>query len=135
MESAYLIAETYKTSYKKLHVSEQQQVDCLYSNGCNGGWMMESFKHAMKKGFKPAKKYPYVGYAQNCQKKKGKYKISSYYYSNNQDCNDVKSFLMQQPITVTVDATRWYDIGERIFSYYRTSWGRLNHAVLLTGFQ
>lgn len=88
----------------------------------------------MKKGLKPAKRYPYVGYAQSCTKKKGKYKLSSYYYKTT-SCNDVKNFLMQQPLTVTVDASRWYDIGEDIFSYQPATWNNLNHAVLLTGFQ
>ena len=134
MESAYLI-DGVETSLST-HVSEQQQVDCVYDrSGCNGGFMTKSFSRAIDHGFKPAKRYPYVGYYQGCTKANGRYKLSSYRYLYLPTCDTVKAELQRQPLSVTVDASNWNLITDDIFPYEATTWGDLNHAVLLTGYQ
>ena len=133
MESAYLIKDSSKYDRKTIHVSEQQQVDCVdASAGCQGGWMHYSFKHAMTYGLTDGRNsYRYTGRDQQCRTKTGDFKLTNYIYEET-NCNDLLDNLRKQPVTVAVNADRWYDIGEEIFPYESNNKPRdLNHAVLL----
>ncbi|CAD8204614.1 unnamed protein product [Paramecium pentaurelia] len=60
-----------------VELSEQELVDCVKggeyeSDGCNGGFMFESFDYASKYGIAIKSEYTYVAVAQECQSKKTK---------------------------------------------------------------
>jgi hypothetical protein len=81
-------------------------------------------------GISPSVEYPYKGYPQSCQKTTGSFKISD--YKGIYDCNELVNTIRKQPVTVTVDATKWSFYQSGIYNGC-TSPPSLNHQVLLTG--
>ena len=78
MESGFLL---YKDGYSQsnLHISEQQQVDCVTrSYGCNGGFSESGYQYSVDNGLISGSAYPYTGSDHSCQKSGGQYKINSF---------------------------------------------------------
>ena len=135
IESNLLMYSDKEYSVNTLHLSEQQQVDCVtQSYGCDGGWSETSFEYAKQVGITRGSTYPYTGRNGNCGRNGGEYKISNYVHQN-MTCEQLKEELQYGPINVAVNADDWDRIGDSIFPYQSASWNQLNHAVSLVGFQ
>jgi len=117
--------------------SEQQLVDCSgsYGNyGCNGGLMDSAFRYARDIGMTTEAAYPYTsgnGNSGSCKKSCGYFKISGY--------NDVPAYndlqlaaaIVQQPVSVAVDANNFQFYSSGIFNYCSTN---LDHGILAVGY-
>ena len=72
IESGLLIYSDQQYSPNSLHVSEQQQVDCVTTSyGCDGGWSEHSLQYAQTNGLTSGQSYPYNGYDGHCKKTGG----------------------------------------------------------------
>ncbi|EAR80578.2 papain family cysteine protease, partial (macronuclear) [Tetrahymena thermophila SB210] len=94
--------------------SEQQLVDCVisangyYSQGCNGGFAVESLDYASKVGITTLDNYPYIAVQKNCNmtgtnngfKPKQWIQVPS-------TSNDLKRALNFSPVSVYVNAYNW----------------------------
>ena len=79
METAKLIYDPQHYSPSNIHVSEQQQVDCVHTSyGCEGGWSEDSFKVAISVGFTNGQAYQYTGTTGSCKRTGGEFKIYDY---------------------------------------------------------
>merc|ERR1719464_1500143 len=110
-------------------LSEQALVDCSgsYGNqGCNGGLMDNAFKFVKAKGIPAESSYPYTGRDGNCKSFTSQTKLSTF-----TDVTDLETALVQQPISVAVDANKWSPYKGGVFKCSgRVS---LDHGVLLVG--
>jgi len=110
-------------------LSEQALVDCSgsYGNqGCNGGLMDNAFKFVKAKGIPTESSYPYTAKDGSCKSFTSQTKLSSF-----TDVTDLETALVQQPISVAVDATKWSPYEGGVFKCSgRVS---LDHGVLLVG--
>ena len=95
---------------------------------CNGGLMDNAFKYIKDHGIVHEDEYPYVGVKQACKTDSGPLKISSYTDVNR--CADLSLSIINNPISVAVDATNWSSYKSGIFNNCST---RLNHGVTLVG--
>ena len=79
IETAKLIYDPEHYTTSNIHVSEQQQVDCVTTSyGCEGGWSEDSFKVATSVGFTNGQAYQYTGTTDNCKRRGGEFKIYDY---------------------------------------------------------
>jgi len=111
--------------------SESQLVDCSGSYGnqaCNGGLMDNAFKYVRDHGIVHEQDYPYVPKKNTCKIDKGDFKISG--FTDVKNCNALASAIVNQPISVAVDASNWSPYKSGVFNYCKTS---LIHGVTLTG--
>ena len=114
--------------------SEQQLVDCSTSEGnqgCNGGLHEYAFAYVESNGITTESAYPYEGVDGSCQVSGGAFKISSFVNIKAGDVDQLASAVVQQPVTVSVDASNWQFYSSGIFSDCETS---LDHEVLLVGY-
>jgi cathepsin L len=110
-------------------LSEQSLVDCSgsYGNqGCNGGLMDNAFKFIEAKGIPTEQSYPYTGRDGSCKSFTVSTKISTY-----KDTTALASDVVQQPISVAVDASKWSSY--RSGTYSCSGRVSLDHGVLLAG--
>jgi len=116
------------SSAKVTSLSEQALVDCSgsYGNqGCNGGLMDNAFKFVKAKGIPTESSYPYTAKDGTCKTFTSQTKLTSF-----TDVSDLETALLQQPISVAVDARKWspYSGG----SVFKCSGSvQLDHGVLL----
>jgi len=116
---------------QSVDLSEQQLVDCSSSygnHGCNGGWPSSALKYVIAKGLASQSEYPYKAKTNSCAKQGGNFKISS--QSSMTGCSGLQNGINSEPISVTVDASKWSSYRSGVFSTCGTS---INHAVLLVG--
>ena len=116
---------------KSVNLSEQQLVDCtrnMGNYGCNGGWPYNALKYIQTKGIATEEEYPYTARDGTCKKDGGDFKING--YSQAKSCGDMINSLNTEPLSVTVDASRWSSYRAGVFTNCGTS---INHAVLLVG--
>lgn len=119
------------TNKKLENFSESQLVDCSGSYGnqaCNGGLMDNAFKYVKDHGIVHEDEYPYVPKKNTCKIDQGPFKISG--FTDVRNCNDLASALVNQPVSVAVDASNWSPYKSGVFNNCRTS---LNHGVTLVG--
>ena len=112
-------------------LSEQQLVDCSgsYGNhGCNGGWPSKALQYVKDKGLASESEYPYTAHTQTCKKQGGSFKISG--QKSYSGCSGLTNGINSEPISVTVDASKWSSYKSGVFNNCGTS---INHAVLLVG--
>lgn len=136
-ESAAFIA-----GYTPLYsFSEQQLVDCATeegNQGCNGGWMTSAFEYVQKVGgLQQEASYPYAGVDQACNADPSKFappQISGIVEIKQGDCNGLKTALVQQPVTVAVDANLWSFYKSGIFNNQFCTTTQLNHGVTAIGY-
>eukprot|EP00825_Cyclidium_porcatum_P029766 TRINITY_DN316_c0_g3_i2.p1 TRINITY_DN316_c0_g3~~TRINITY_DN316_c0_g3_i2.p1 ORF type:complete len:311 (+),score=57.78 TRINITY_DN316_c0_g3_i2:94-1026(+) len=114
--------------------SEQQLVDCSSSygnDGCNGGLATQAYQYVIDNGIVTESEYPYVAEQQTCKINKGPFKISKITKVSANNCDDLKTALNQQPISVSVDASNWSFYSSGIFDNCGTD---TDHAVLAVGY-
>ena len=111
--------------------SVQQVIDCSYSytnNGCTNGRMDNTFSYIRDRGINTQASYPYVGYVQSCKSATGVFRIGG--YTNYSGCSYLASALVNQPVSVAVDANNFQNYVTGIFSNCGTN---LSLGALLVG--
>jgi C1A family cysteine protease len=114
--------------------SEQQLVDCSTSEGnqgCNGGLMDYAFTYVEANGITLESEYPYTAVDGTCSATGGDFKISSYVDVAAGDVDQLAAAVVNQPISIAVDANNWQLYSSGVFSDCETS---LDHGVLLVGY-
>lgn len=128
LESTYMIQYGVKYDF-----SEQQLVDCSFSygnDGCNGGWPKYALDYIWTNRVSLENSYPYVGRVQNCQHRFSLYSLSG--YVTVQGCTNLKYQILNRPIVVAVDGSRWMSYQSGLFNDCKVN-NIVNHAVLLVG--
>ena len=130
-------------NYSVGRLSEQELVDCSTKDyGCNGGMMHTAFDYIIENGgLYDNNDYKYIAETQNCSKpanisKVNGSSISKYKFVIPNSILDMKLSLLQNPVTIAVDADNIY------FRFYKDGIidvpmnvsKTLNHAVLLVGY-
>ena len=133
-----------------LKLSEQQCVDCVIGDGCNGGWQYNYFKLGendhIKAGFRHILRsgdqvvledtYPYTAYEDDCWAPyEGNVTVKSYTNVPNESVDQLKAAIAKQPVAVTISA------GHYTFQHYfegiitdDACGVDLDHAVLAVGY-
>lgn len=141
IESAYAVYDGLSGS-NLVSLSEEQLVQCSgsYGNeGCNGGWMNSSFAYAEVHPLCTEVEYKYTsgsGVTGKCDTNKevlGKYGVADYDDVPEGDCLALAEALVNQPVSVAVDALTWqlYITGTLPHGICGHN---LDHGVLLTGY-
>lgn len=141
VESAYAVFKGVNNPVPVL--SEEQLVQCAsplngYLNfGCSGGQMTEAFRYVEKNPLTTTALYPYTSgttkVAGPCNKaaaQLGTYGITGY-KTVAAGADNLAGAIVQQPISVAVDATNWSSYSSGVFSNCGTA---LNHGVLAVGY-
>jgi len=126
-------------------LSEQQLVDCSgsYGNyGCSGGLMDSAFKYIIAqgktKGIDTEATYTYTARNGQCKANNGKFGayITSFTDVKAQDESDLQAKIMQQPVSVAIDAShssfQFYKSG--VYYEPNCSPTQLDHGVLAVGY-
>lgn len=92
--------------------------------------MDSSFDYIKDKGIIEESKYPYMGVNQKCKINGGDFKITGYTDIN--DCTNLARSLVDQVISVAIDATPFYAYKSGIFTSCPAKIS-LNHAMALVG--
>lgn len=142
VESAYAVFKGVNDPVPVL--SEEQLVQCAsalngYLNfGCSGGQMTEAFRYIRSNPLNTNANYPYTSgntkVAGPCDKalaNLGTYGITGYKVVP-AGIENLQAAIVQQPISVAVDATNWSTYKSGVFSNCGTA---LNHGVLAVGYQ
>lgn len=122
-----------------MEFSEQQLMDCSYTYGnkaCKGGIMQSAFQYLMDKGDMLEHDYPYTGNSSLICKYKAelvKFKPTGYGDVTPKDMDQLQTALMQQPISIAVEADQasWQFYAGGVVT--STCGQKLDHGVLLTG--
>jgi len=97
---------------KLVELAPQQIVDCDKAwYGCSGGWPYGAFQYLISFGGQDTEaSYPYTAVNGNCKANLNNVgaKIRSYTSVKAGDENGVKSALQTAPLSICVDASRWY---------------------------
>jgi cathepsin F len=131
----------YAKKYKNLvSFSEQQMLDCDYSNsGCNGGIMHMAFNNIRKSGgLMKRSNYPFTGYRGVCKLRLSQVavRIRSYMSAGTTSESEIKKFLYKTgPLSITVNARTWqfYKGGVYNVPYFRCPYNP-DHGVTLVGY-
>ncbi|KAM3127631.1 hypothetical protein pb186bvf_020282 [Paramecium bursaria] len=115
----------------KVDLAEQQLNDCdTKSFGCSGGYNNYAIDYIATNGIAFQTEYPYKAVNQACKFNGGKTRVNgSQYIGGNED--NVKSLIVEYPVSVLVDASNWSQYGGGVFDKCNTN---VNHAVLGVGF-
>jgi C1A family cysteine protease len=114
--------------------SEQQLVDCSTSEGnqgCNGGLMDYGFTYVESNGITTEDAYPYTAVDGTCSATGGAFRIGGYTDVPQGDVNQLAAAVVQQPVSIAVDAENWQLYSSGVFSDCDTN---LDHGVLLVGY-
>jgi len=136
-------------NYNVTRLSEQQLVDCsTENNGCRGGLMHLAFDYVIaNNGLTSNENYPYNATDGICKSDQNNscksYKnipgsnIGKYYFIVPRSVIDIMASLKKGPISIAIDASpfefRFYKEG--VIDVNPRNNSRLNHAVLLTGYE
>jgi len=126
MEGAEFISKGKATS-----LSEQALVDCSgsYGNqGCNGGLMDNAFKYIKENGLPEESAYPYTAKNGKCKSFTPFTKLASFTDVSGGTAG-LATALVQQPISVAVDARKWSPYKSGVFECKGLV--QLDHGVLL----
>ncbi|CAI2370489.1 unnamed protein product [Moneuplotes crassus] len=138
---AFSAAATFEARYELAHgqtntdalYSEQELVDCEpQSDGCEGGLMDFAFEYLVDQAFCTEQQYPYTARDETCKVTKcaGGPNDAGFTDVAEKDEQALVDELMNGPVAVAVDASRWQFYRKGIFSNCRDS---LNHGVTLVG--
>lgn len=137
-------------NYSVERLSEQELVDCsLENHGCNGGLMHLAFDYCIENdGLTSNEDYNYTAKTSICRvgcnstdidkpKKMEGSNIQDYKFMIPRSVIDIKASLKQGPISIALDASRFEFrfYSEGVIDIQPTNTSRLNHAVLLTGYE
>lgn len=92
--------------------------------------MDSAYQYIRDKGVTTEAKYPYKGVNQICITDVGEFKVSG--FVNIKDCNQLAKSLMEIPIAVGVDASKFYTYRSGVFNGCSDK-PMLNHAFALVG--
>lgn len=121
----------------KKEYSEQQLVDCsTANNGCSGGLMPMAFEYLKTCGLVGEDDYPYRGIQGQCQNKDchGDRIVKSWAATTVGSADSLASALMNQPVSVAVDASAFQLYHSGVFTQSANCAGQLNHGVLAVGY-
>jgi len=122
-----------------MNLSEQALVDCdPKNNGCNGGWMGSAINWVRDNGATLTSKYAYTASKGSCKDSKSNhvagYKVDGYSSIANYSESQLAAAVQKQPVTVAVDANKWYLYDGGIVNDEGWCAGNLNHAVTAIGY-
>lgn len=134
MEGVY-----FNQNAKLVSFSEQQLVDCskAYGNdGCNGGWMNQTFFYVRDHGITTEDKYPYQGIGGTC-----KYNDTNKGWANS-DCTEVTAnsetalvaSIAKNPVSVAIQANHLSFQLYKSGVYSGNCGTNLDHGVLAVGY-
>ena len=112
--------------------SEQQLVDCLYPNGCNGGWPATAMSFILYHGL-ASSAYAYTAVGSICKEtsySRGRFLKSPGFNYISSTNSAVAAQLLKGPISVCVDASKWGPYASGVF---KCTTANINHAVVLVG--
>nr|CDS32572.1 cathepsin L cysteine proteinase [Hymenolepis microstoma] len=131
-----------KKKGKLVSFSEQQLVDCSWSQGnegCNGGLMSQAFRYWMRSGAESEKDYPYTAYDGSCKFNKSASitLVKKFVKVKEGDEGQLKLSVGQiGPVSVGIDASstgfQFYKSG--IYKDENCSPGSIDHGVLVVGY-
>lgn len=132
IEGAYFLS-----TGKLVSMSEQQLVDCDYSNsGCNGGWMTSAMSYVRSHGIATETGYPYRGYQGVCTAGSHPMAIGALTVKGSVNVLPMESALASavnsRPVSVAVDASSFQFYAGGVLS--GACGTQLNHAVLAVGY-
>lgn len=116
-------------------LSPQELVDCdTADQGCNGGLMVNAFGWIISNGgICSWTAYPYTGVGGTCKKSKCTNAATIKGFTNvASNKNALLSAIVQQPVSVAVDAESWMNYSSGIFS--KACGTSLDHGVLAVGY-
>lgn len=126
-----------KTGYLN-SLSAQQLIDCcdrdgLGCEGCEGSLPEQALEYAKSNGLVTEEIYPQTDQQNSlCKVNQGPYKIQSYQFLPYRNSTSLLHAVINQPISVSVDASSWQFYAGGLFMDCTES--ELNHAVLLVGY-
>jgi len=125
---------------KLLSFSEQQLIDCDYSNnGCNGGIMDAAFRYIKNTGgIMPREYYPYIGYRGVCKFRSSQViaRVKKYISAGTNNEESIKAFLYHHgPLSITINAStlQFYQRGVFNVPYSYCPYNP-DHGVTLVGY-
>jgi cathepsin L len=116
--------------------SEQQLIDCSFSegnNGCVGGMMINAYNYVIKNPISIEKDYPYIGETQTCQT--NLLRLANFTIKSSEsivnDCPGLKNIIKSHPVSVVISA-------DTNFIFYQSGilnvcGNVVNHAVQIVG--
>lgn len=113
--------------------SEQELVDCEpQSDGCEGGLMDFAFEYLVNQNFCSETQYPYTARDESCQVSKcvDQDRDTGFTDVTESDEQNLVDTLVDGPVSVAVDASRWQFYRKGIFKNCKKN---LNHGVTLVG--
>jgi len=133
MESAY----STENSVAPISLSEQQLVDCSQAQGnqgCNGGLMDQAFQYVITNGgICTEAAYPYTAQDGTCQSSTCQCAVKIAAFTDVAQTEDaLTAAIVQQPISVAVDASRWQFYSGGVMS--NCVYSALDHGVLAVGY-
>lgn len=137
-----LEGQHFKKTGRLISLSEQNLVDCSWSEGnqgCNGGWPEDAFNYVKKSGIDTEDSYPYEAVDGRCryQSLYNAAQVTGYVEITHFDEDELlEAVATVGPVSVAIDASH------RSFQYYKSdiyvepdcSTTRLSHAVLVVGY-
>jgi cathepsin L len=119
--------------------SEQQLVDCsgAYNNfGCNGGMPSSAVNYVVNNGgITTEAEYPYTAVDGTCNTNVTLAFDPSPSVAVPNNVAAFKAALNIQPISICVDASKWYKYSSGVFHNCSSSPSKLDHAVVLVGYE
>jgi len=133
MESAYAI----ENNVAPISLSEQQLVDCSQAEGnqgCNGGLMDQAFQYVITNGgICKEGDYPYTAMDGTCKSSQCTCAVKiSAFTDVSQTEAALTAAIVQQPISVAVDASSWQFYSTGVMS--NCVFTQLDHGVLAVGY-
>lgn len=123
---------------RKIQFSEQQLMDCDYTNnGCNGGAIINAMNYIRSAGgVVPMYNYPYRGYRGYCRYGGAKYARIRGYTSPGMNENSILNMLYSRgPLAAAMNANTLYSYrGGIVGPSYRCNPYALNHGVTIVGY-
>lgn len=129
----------YKKTKKLVSFSEQNMVDCISNQTCEGGWTPYVFDYLKSKGklINKEKDYPYKGMSGSCRYEKSTAVFVDFQRYDIVDDNEdaIREALLQHgPLVVMLYASDDWKLYREGIWYEPICSGGTNHAVLLIGY-
>merc|ERR1712112_653118 len=128
-----------KTNGALVSVSEQQMVDCVRGNDCNGGHMINGWEYiASTGGIQSEETYPYTAHNGQCSEDNGQFvsHISGYeQVASNENQMEAALVEIGYPLSIAVHAgSSFQHYSSGVYHDGLCKYGQLNHAILAVGY-
>jgi len=128
----------FRSTGKLESFSEQQLVDCSRSinDGCDGGYLDETFPYIQKNGLQSEASYPYTAKDGKCVFDATKVitKVSKYVSIAKNEPNLLEAVGSIGPVSVAIDASYINSYKSGVYADTKCSARNLNHGVLIVGY-